>query len=119
MAKIILSCVVALAVIGGAAGVYHLYRVSVRNAREMAEYSGDNVAVNKNFGKVLVVYFSLSGHTRDIAERIQAKTNSDILEIKTAEEIKQGPMLYLKTRKDAKNGSYPELQSDIPENQQK
>ena len=115
MAKIVLLFIAALVVTGVAAGVYHLYRVSARNAREMAEYSGENVAVNKKFGKVLVVYYSLSGHTRDIAERIHSKTNSDILEIKTVKEIKQGPMLYLKTRKDVKNGTYPELQSEIPD----
>ena len=115
MAKYVLFSVLALAVIGGAAGVYHLYRVAARNAKEMSEYSDNNVAVNKNFGKVLVVYFSLGGHTRDIAERIQAKTNSDIYEIKTAKEIKQGPMLYLRTRSEAKKGSYPELQGDMPD----
>ena len=115
MAKYILFSVIALAVIGGAAGAYHLYRVSARNAKEMAEYSGGDVIGNKNIGKVLVVYYSLSGRTRDIAERIQAKTGSDIYEIKTAEEIKNGPSLYLNIRRDIKNGSYPELQGDMPD----
>ena len=62
MAKYVLFSFIVLAVIGGAVGVYHLYRVSDRNKKEMSEYSGDNVVVNKSFGKVLVVYFSLGGH---------------------------------------------------------
>ena len=113
--KYILISVIALAVIGGVAGLYHLYRVSARNTKEMSEYLSGNVAVNKNFDKVLVVYFSLGGRTRDIAERIQARTGSDIYKIKTAEEIKKGPLLYLKSKRDIKNGSYPELQGDMPD----
>ena len=115
MIKYVLIAVIVIAVIAAAAGGFHLYRVKSRNAGDMAEYSGSTVVVNKNLGKVLVVYFSLSGNTRDIARRIQAKTNSDIYEIKTAQEIKNNPMLYFKTRSDLKNGIYPELQGDIPD----
>ena len=115
MLKIVLISVMALAVIAGAAGLFHLYRVSARNAREMAEYSNPNEAANKIPGKALVVYYSLSGRTRDIAERIQARTGSDIYEIKTAQEIKAGPSLYLKSKSDLKNGNYPELQGDMPD----
>ena len=113
--KYVLYSVIALAVIAGAAGGFHLYRVSARNAGEMAEYLGGGEAARKDLGKVLVVYFSLSGRTRDIAERIQAKTGADIYEIKTAEEIKAGPLLYLKSRSDLKNGAYPELYGDMPD----
>jgi len=115
MFKIVIFSVLALAVIAGAAGVFHNYRVSARNKKEMSEYLSGNVAVNKNFGKVLVVYYSLSGRTRDIAERIQAKTNSDIYEIKTAVEIKTSPSFYLTVKRDLKNGVYPELQGDLPD----
>jgi len=115
MSKYVLLSVIAVAVIAGAAGGLHLYRVSARNSKEMSEYSSRNETVNKNFGKALVVYFSLGGRTRDIAERIQAKTGSDIYEIKTAEEIKTGPLLYLKIKRDLKNGTYPELQGNIPD----
>ena len=115
MLKYVLFTVLALAIIGGAAGALHLYRVSARNTKEMSEYSGGNTTVNKNLGKVLVVYYSLSGRTRDIAERIQAKTGADIYEIKTAEEIKNGPSLYLNSKRSINNGSYPELQGEIPD----
>ncbi|MDR0447093.1 MAG: NAD(P)H-dependent oxidoreductase [Treponema sp.] len=115
MLKIILFLVLALVLITGAAGGFHLYRVKVRNTREMEQYSGDDVVMNRNLGRVLVVYYSLSGRTRDIAERIKAKTGADIYEIKTAEEIKAGPALYLKSKSDLKKGSYPELQGTIPD----
>ena len=115
MKKYVLFIIIIVIVIAGIAGFIHNYRVSGRNKKEMNEYFGNNVAVNKNFGKVLVVYYSLSGHTRDIAERIQVKTNSDIYEIKTAKEIKSSPMLYLKTRSNSKKGIYPELRGDTPD----
>ena len=115
MWKYILFSVIGLIVIIGAAGGFHLYRVSTRNKKEMAKYSGGNEAVNKNFGKALVVYYSLSGRTRDIAERIQARTGADIYEIKTVEEIKTGPLLYIKSKRDLKNGAYPELRGDMPD----
>ena len=115
MLKYVLYSILALVLIAGAAIGYHYYRVSDRNAEEMVAYSGDNVAVNKNFGKTLVVYYSLSGITRDIAERIQAKTDADIYEIKTAEEIKTGFSVYLNSRSDIKKGVYPELKGDIPD----
>ena len=115
MLRIVIFSVLALAVIAGAAGIFHLYRVSARNKKEMSEYVSGNGTVNKNFGKVLVVYYSLSGRTRDIAERIQAKTGSDIYEIKTAREIKTSPSFCLKIKSDLKNGIYPELQGDLPD----
>ena len=35
----------------------------------MAAYEGPAAAVERRFGRVLVVYYSLSGHTREIAEK--------------------------------------------------
>ena len=115
MLKYVLYSVIAIALLAGSVGGFHLYRVSVRNTEEMAQYSGDDVAVNKNFGKALVVYYSLSGSTRDIAERIQAKTSADIYETKTAEEIKTGISLYFTSRSDLKKGIYPELKGNMPD----
>lgn len=96
-----------------AAGV-HLYRVASKNKKEMAQYAQD-VAVDREFGKVLVVYYSLSGRTKDIAERIQEKTGADIYEIKTAEPLQTGPMFYAKVKQQLKNGEYPALTGQMPD----
>ena len=115
MLKYILYSIIALVVIAGIIGVIHLYRMSSKNSKEMAKYSGANTAADKNFGKVLVVYYSLSGRTLDIAKRIQVETGADIYEIKTTEEIKNNPSLYIKSKSDLKNGTYPKLQGDMPD----
>lgn len=47
--------------------------------------SGDNMVSDKN-GKTLVVYFSYSGNTKQVAENIQRKLGADIFEIKTVKE---------------------------------
>ncbi|MCL1874839.1 MAG: NAD(P)H-dependent oxidoreductase [Synergistaceae bacterium] len=112
--KYVIYSVIVIAAIAGAVGGFHLYRVSARNAEEMAQYSGSSVSVNVNLGKVLVVYYSLSGRTREIAELVQSKTGADIFEIVPAEEIKSGISLYFNIRNDLKNGTYPALQGDIP-----
>jgi len=115
MLKYVIYSIIALVVIAGVIVGVHLYRMSARKAREMAQYSIANEAVNKDFGKVLVVYYSLSGRTRDIAERIQTKTNADIYEIKPVEDIKNSFSLYIKSKSDLKKGTYPALQGNMPD----
>ncbi len=46
----------------------------------------DDDSVSGNDSKTLVVYFSHSGNTRQIAENIQEKLDADIFEIKTVKE---------------------------------
>lgn len=61
--------------------------------------------------KVLIVYYSRSGNTREIATQIQQKVGGDILEIKT---VKPYPQSYDETTKQARqeldSGFKPELQ---------
>lgn len=57
--------------------------------------------------KVLVVYFSFSGNTKFVAQKIQNKTGADIFEIKT---IKKYPNSYNETVEIAKE----EIQKNIP-----
>ena len=55
--------IIAAGIVGGLIiGGVHLLRVAQKNKKEMAQYSGEEVKLNKKFGKVLVVYYSLSGH---------------------------------------------------------
>ena len=83
MFKYLLQIVVIVTVVGLFSGGFHLYRVAQRNKKEMAPYQGAPIALKGDFGKVLVVYYSLTGNTKDIAERIQKKTQADVYEIKT------------------------------------
>lgn len=102
MFKYVLYLLAIMIAVGLAVGGIHLYRVAVKNKKEMAAYEGPAAAVERRFGRVLVVYYSLSGHTREIAEKIKALTGGDIYEIKTAEEIKTTPWFYLTLRRQIK-----------------
>ncbi|MDD4556927.1 MAG: flavodoxin [Alphaproteobacteria bacterium] len=115
MLKYISIAVLGLVVIVALIGLFHLYRVSNKNRTEMSQYQGKTVTLNQDLGKVLVVYYSMSGHTKEIAEIIQAKTDADIYEIKTLEQIKQNPKLHLAVREQLKTKSYPEIQTDFPD----
>lgn len=108
--------VVVLAIVAGltCSGV-HLYRVAQKNKKEMAPYQTESIKVTKTFGKTLVVYYSLSGHTRDIAQRIQQKTGADIYEIKTAQKIDKYPWFYLNLRRQLKNKKFPKLEGQMPD----
>ncbi|MFV0627117.1 MAG: flavodoxin [Alphaproteobacteria bacterium] len=114
MLKYIVYLILILAVIGGAIGAFHLYRVSVKNKKEMSQYKNEEIVYNNNLGKVLVVYYSLSGHTKEIADKIVAKTNADIYEIKTIEEIKQNAKLHFTIKNQLKNKNYPDIKKDFP-----
>jgi len=111
--KIALYIILIIIIIAGAATLIHLYKVSNRNKIEMEKYS-NTVALNANLGKTLVIYYSLTGRTKDIALQIQSLTNADIYEIKPKEEIKQGPALYITSKKQISSGNYPEITNDFP-----
>ena len=112
--KYIIYLILAAIIIIGTVGAFHLYRVSVKNKKEMSKYEGQKIEVTKNFGKTLIVYYSNSGNTKDIAERIKAKTNADIYQIKLDEELPKGLKLHMAIRKQIKNGNYPKIKQDIP-----
>ena len=115
MFKYLLYGLVVIVAAGLFATTWHLYKVAQKNKKEMAPYQGEAVSVDGSFGKVLVVYYSLTGHTKDIAERIASKTQADLYEIKTADKIDTTPWFYLKVRSQLKNGQYPALIGDMPD----
>jgi len=109
--KYVLGIIIAAVVIGGIGGLFHLYRVSAKNKKEMAQYENKSAEVKNDLGKVLVVYYSLTGHTKDIAEKIAAKTNADTFEIKTKEAYPTGAKLYTTSKKEIKNKQYPAVEA--------
>ena len=92
----------------------HLYRVSRKNEKELAQYKTKKFPETINLGKVLVVYYSLSGNTKNIAEQIQQKTNADIFEIKTKEPFQQGIGKYMDVKKQLLLQKYPEIEPNLP-----
>lgn len=114
MLKYVVYLLAVIIIISAASGIFHLYRVSAKNKKEMAQYAGLSDEVHKNFGKTLVIYYSLTGNTKEIAEKIKNKTNADLYEIKTAEPLPTGPKLYLAVREQLKTQKYPALEN-IPD----
>jgi flavodoxin len=100
-------------IVGGtlsAIGV-HLCLTYFKNVKEMSQYK-EAAAQTKSLGKVLVVYYSLSGHTRNIAEKIKDKTNADIYEIKLKEKV-SSLSAYASLIKRSK--SFTELDGQYPD----
>lgn len=115
MLKYMLYLVLLIAVVGGLVGIWHLYRVSVRNEKEMAQFAGPIEKFEKDLGKTLVVYYSLSGHTKEIAEIIAADTGADVYEVRTKEKLNTTPWFYMTLRSQLKKGIYPEIESEFPD----
>ncbi len=115
MLKYTLYIILLIAVIAGLTGLWHLYRVSVRNEKEMAEFAGPAEKLNVNLGKTLVVYYSLFGHTKDIAESIKTKLKADVYVIQTKEKLNTTPWFYMTLRSQLKKGIYPEINTDFPD----
>ncbi|MBR3628684.1 MAG: flavodoxin [Elusimicrobia bacterium] len=111
--KYFLYTVLVIVLIIGIGSLIHLYKVSNRNKNEMAKYS-NTATLTANLGKTLVIYYSLTGRTKDIALQIQSLINADVYEIKPKEEIKQGPSLYITSKKQISSGNYPEIINDFP-----
>ena len=72
-----------------------------------------NINMDKKSDRILVIYYSLSGNTREIASKIKEKTNADLYEIKTEDEYPSSPMIYLTAKRQLNPKNYPKLKTDI------
>lgn len=114
MLKNIILIIVIIALTGGVCGLIHLIRVSQRNKKELATFNKD-VAYSANLGKVLVVYYSFTGKTEDIAKQIAALTKGDLYRLNTQEEFKASPAFYAKVKKQLSDKNYPPLSGQMPD----
>ena len=114
MFKIIFYIIIFAVIIISGGAAYHLYQVKQSNIRALAPYQS-TVELKADLGKVLVVYYSLSGHTKDIALQIQEKTNGNIYEIKT-QKTYSSPSVYLESKKELSSHKYPELKKGFTPN---
>lgn len=76
----------------------------------VAKSGADAEASEKAKKKILVVYYSLEGNTRFLAENIAEMAGADILEIKPVKDISPGFMKYLWGGRMAMMKSEPELE---------
>ena len=113
MIKTIISILLIVAFVVAIGGGIHLYNVAQKNKHEMSKYTL-SVKPNAKTGRTLVVYYSLSGHTKAIAEKIAAITKADLYEITTAEKIELNTAFYVKARHQLHSKQYPELSGKIP-----
>jgi len=107
MFKMIFTVIVLLVIIISGGSAYHLYQVKQKNIAELSKFE-QRVTLDANLGKVLVIYYSLTGHTKDIALQIQEKTNADIYEIKTEKQY-TSPSVYFESKKELSFKKYPAL----------
>lgn len=113
--KIILYIVLAAIVIGGISGGLHLWKVAKKNAQEMAPFAElKPQSLDKN-KKILVIYYSLTGHTQDIAERIKAQTDADLYAIKLKQPLPTSFMAYYQIWKQYKDKRFPEVKGTMPD----
>ena len=114
MLKKILITLLVLAVIGGIIALVHHIRVAHRNKKELANFA-EEIPYTANLGRVLVIYYSWTGHTQDIAEQIAALTKGDTYRIQTQEEFKSSPAFYARIKKELSNKIYPALAGNLPD----
>jgi len=108
--------IIAIIFIVLAATAFHLFKVHSKNKEELNNYK-EHIELTNNLGKVLVVYYSYSNgaRTKDIAQRIQKQTGADIYEIKTKKPMPGSAKIYISSKQELKNKTYPELVTDFPD----
>lgn len=114
MLKKIIIILVILAFIGALIAIIHNLRVAYKNKKELSGFATIE-PLTASLGKVLVIYYSWTGHTQDIAGQITSLTNADIYRIETEEEFKSSPAFYARVKKDLKAKNYPQLKGSLPD----
>jgi len=66
-----------------------------------------------DFGKTLVVYYSLGGNTAEVAGRIRDITSGTLFEIETEKVYPSIPALYIVAGLELKNGNLPVLKNTV------
>ncbi len=115
MFKMILFVLCIVLLVGVGVGGLHLYRVSERNKKEMAPYKNLSIAYDNQLGRTLVIYYSLTGHTEEIAKEIAQQTQGDLFRIETQEPIRRFPWFYLTLKKQLLTQDYPEIKGNVPD----
>ena len=70
---------------------------------------------DKGFGKILIVYYSLTGNTREIALQLQEQTGAYMYAIQTRDSYRGTPLLYATSKIEMMRGHLPPLQNPMPD----
>ena len=114
MLKKILITLLILVAIGAICAIVHNLKVAHKNKKELTAFAQAKT-YSANLGKVLVIYYSWTGHTQDIAQQIVALTGADEYRIQTQEEFKSSPAFYARVKKELKEKTYPPLSGQLPD----
>ncbi|MBR2083005.1 MAG: hypothetical protein IJ876_08425 [Elusimicrobiaceae bacterium] len=114
MLKKILITLLILAIIGIVCAVVHNLKVAHKNKKELGAFT-QGQSYTANLGKVLVIYYSWTGHTQDIAQQIVALTHGDEYRIQTQEKFKSSPAFYARIKKELNSKIYPPLTGTMPD----
>lgn len=115
MLKIIVGIILIIALVSAAGGIVHLRKVAARNQKEMAPYMGQSVPYGASLGKVLIIYYSKTGNTQEVARRIQHYTGGELYEIQTQKPFSKVPWFALLVKRQLSKGEYPSLQEPLPD----
>ena len=115
MTKYILIGTAVVIILSLIVGCLHLFRVAQKNKKELNQYSSKEIKYTNNLGKTLVVYYSLSGNTKQIAANIASKAKAEVFEIKTTEPMQEGLKFHLEIKQQLKNKKYPSIQEKLPD----
>ena len=73
-------------------------------------------AAENDTEKMLIIYYSLSGRTKAVAERIQAKTGAELYEIRTVKTYPSSyPGVYEEPKRELEQNDLPDLGSGPPD----
>ncbi len=114
MLKKVLIILIIIAVIGAIIAIIHNLKVAYKNKKELSKFNQAE-PLTANLGKVLVIYYSWTGHTQDIANQIAELTKADIYRIETEEEFKSSPAFYARVKKNLKEKNFPKLKGQLPD----
>ncbi|MDR2611554.1 MAG: NAD(P)H-dependent oxidoreductase [Deltaproteobacteria bacterium] len=86
-----------------------------RPAAAQAQPGGAGLAEESGFGKALVIVYSVTGNTMNMAERIRARVGADIVRIETVESYPEGDQLIPYAKKERDELRKPTLKGPLPD----
>ena len=73
-------------------------------------------AAENSTEKTLIIYYSLSGRTKAVAEKLQAKTGAELFEIQTVKTYPRShPGVYEEPKRELEQNDLPDLKNSPPE----